>query len=114
MEESGLEAIRRRIGWRWYRWGWIGFGAMLVCIGGGYIIGTKAAVNNLFDAWMVAAGIPATLHMVRYRDHRLPGAIPALVMWVAWFAAAIVLGGMVFGSACPSIQVPQLNTPGVR
>jgi hypothetical protein len=99
---------------QWYRPLWIGLAALLVCVGTGYAIGTKVAVNTLFNGWMIVTGILATRHMIRFKDHRIPGAVPALVIWTLWFGTVLVLGGMVFGEKCPLVRIPQLGTPGVE
>ena len=93
---------------------YVGMAALLVCIALGYAIGTKVAVNTLFNVWAVLTGIPATWNMLRYKDHRQPGAFPAFVTWLIWFLVTLVLGGMVFGEKCPLIRIPQLGTPGVE
>ena len=101
----------------WYKPLWIGFACLIVCIVVGYAIGTKVAVNALFNTWMIVTGVPATINMVRFKDFKAPGAAPALVTWIAWFCTLIVLGVFVFGSICPGARgslIPLLGTPGVK
>ena len=93
---------------------WIAVVALLACIAVGYAIGTKVAVNTLFGIWAWGVGAPATIHMIRFKDTKSPGAVPALIMWIAWFVTTIMLGTMVFGEKCPLVRIPQLGTPGVE
>jgi hypothetical protein len=111
-EDHGSElAMRSRSPYRFLTYGFI---ALVVCVAAGYLIGTKAAVNTLFNAWMIVTGVPATGNLLRFRDSRKPGAVPAVVIWCAWFFTVLILGGMVFGNKCPYISIPQLGTPGVN
>jgi hypothetical protein len=66
--------------------------ALAVCIGIGSVVAGWWGAYVLFNVWAVVTGIVSTAHMIRYRDHRQAGAIPALVGWTLWFLTTLVLG----------------------
>src|SRR5579862_2465138 len=101
-------AMRSRSSYRFLAYGFV---ALVVCVAVGYMIGTKAAVNAMFNSWAVVTGVLVSVNAFRFRDIHKPGAVPATVIWCVYFLTVVILGVMVFGEKCPLVRLPQLGTP---